>query len=395
MAVQRHSNFDISVATIADRNALTKLINGMQVHVVDAIADIMVGDGSATYRWEDSSQSWQLTYKSTNQSLSFKTDEILITLGSVQATNIPADNSIWEIGVVQGDIVIAHPRLEDLTIINGNILGLGAFDGNKLRFTYGYGSITAQLATVLATKLDVGAEVDLTAVSTDIIPTTNSTLNLGSATNRFSKIYVDDALLSINTLYLGDTPVLGTDADTIMISADLDQSINVKTTGTGNTSVQSEHEVNISTNGINADIKLTAAGTNSKLRLAGVGGIELSSPTTIQSDLHVAGDVNFSGNVTTSGTSFIVDSTIVKTTDNIIVLNDGEVGTGVTAGTAGIEIDRGAGAAFRLLFDEADDMFKVGAVGGTYETIASQEFVAASNVTADNLAITQFESSLA
>lgn len=224
-------------------------------------------------------------------------------------------------------------------------------------------------------KAEVDAITDLTKVNGHIIPLGNGSQDIGSTTNRFRSIYVNEAYLSTNTLYIGDTPVLGTDADTVVVKADPDQSILVKTTGTGSSGMQSQHEVQISTSGVNADIKLQATGTNSKVRLSGNGGIELSNDTTIQANLDVTGDVNFTGDVTVAGSSFIVDAETVKTKDNVIVLNDGEAGSGVTAGRAGIQIDRGAAAAFEIVFDEVTDKFLVGQVGGVYETLASREHV--------------------
>lgn len=50
----------------------------------------------------------------------------------------------------------------------------------------------------------------------------------------------------------------------------------------------------------------------------------------------------------------------VKTKDNWIVLNDGEVGEGVSRGTAGVKIDRGTGTPFMLLFDEKSDTLNAG-----------------------------------
>ena len=47
------------------------------------------------------------------------------------------------------------------------------------------------------------------------------------------------------------------------------------------------------------------------------------------------------GNLVVTGSSTTVSSTNTSITDNVIVLNSGESGAGVTSGTSGIEIDRG------------------------------------------------------
>ena len=53
------------------------------------------------------------------------------------------------------------------------------------------------------------------------------------------------------------------------------------------------------------------------------------------------GDVIFTGNITVGGSQTIVNSTNLDVQDNIITVNFGETGNGVTLGTAGLRIDRG------------------------------------------------------
>ena len=48
------------------------------------------------------------------------------------------------------------------------------------------------------------------------------------------------------------------------------------------------------------------------------------------------------GNLTVSGSTTSVETTNSTITDNIIVLNQGETGAGITAVTSGIEIERGS-----------------------------------------------------
>ena len=54
-------------------------------------------------------------------------------------------------------------------------------------------------------------------VSADILPTVTNVSNIGSATNRFNTIFVNEARLSTNTLYIGDTAILGTDQNVVQI----------------------------------------------------------------------------------------------------------------------------------------------------------------------------------
>jgi hypothetical protein len=204
-------------------------------------------------------------------------------------------------------------------------------------------------------------------------PVTNGVQDIGSPDKRFRALYVNEAYLSTNTLYLGDTAVMGTEMDTINIKADPDQSIQVKTTGAGRTILSSESGVNVSSNGVNADVKISAQGTGSK--------VDISSPNTVNitgdSGIRLSGDTEVdslvvNGNMTVKGTTFTVDSQVVTAKDNLIEVNSGEVGSGVTAGTAGIRVDRGDANDYLMVFDELDDKFKVG-MNGSIEAVLTEK----------------------
>jgi len=68
---------------------------------------------------------------------------------------------------------------------------------------------------------------------------------------------------------------------------------------------------------------------------------------------------------------FSADTLEFSTSDNIITLNDGEAGAGVTAGAAGIEIDRGSETNSNLLYDEALDKWTLDQGNGTTLEIAT------------------------
>ena len=66
------------------------------------------------------------------------------------------------------------------------------------------------------------------------------------------------------------------------------------------------------------------------------------------------------------GDAFIIDTEEVKVTDNILTLNSGEQGEGVTKGISGLEIDRGKLPNYFIIFDESDDRFKCGTEGNQF-----------------------------
>lgn len=77
----------------------------------------------------------------------------------------------------------------------------------------------------------------------------------------------------------------------------------------------------------------------------------------------ILNNLTIKGNVTQEGSSFITKAETVEVSDNILLLNRGEVGSGVTKGISGIQVDRGALADYQFIFDESDDRFKVGVEG--------------------------------
>ena len=68
----------------------------------------------------------------------------------------------------------------------------------------------------------------------------------------------------------------------------------------------------------------------------------------------------------------VVHNQEVTTADNIIIINYGEPGSGVTSGSAGIQVDRGSLADYVFLFDETSDTFEIGEVGDL-QAVATRE----------------------
>jgi hypothetical protein len=82
-------------------------------------------------------------------------------------------------------------------------------------------------------------------------------------------------------------------------------------------------------------------------------------------------DVIITGNLTVQGSQTAIQTTNTTLKDNIIVLNDGEVGAGVTLGTAGIAVARGSLANVALRWNEATDRWQVTNDGTTYLNIVA------------------------
>jgi len=83
-------------------------------------------------------------------------------------------------------------------------------------------------------------------------------------------------------------------------------------------------------------------------------------------------DLTVQGNLYINGTQSIVNTQTVEVKDNILLINNGEVGAGVTAGTAGIEVDRGTLTNYQFIFDETSGTFKIGEISSLQE-VATRE----------------------
>ncbi|MDB4312214.1 hypothetical protein N9937_02165 [bacterium] len=76
-----------------------------------------------------------------------------------------------------------------------------------------------------------------------------------------------------------------------------------------------------------------------------------------------AGDLNVTGDLNVGGVINATSDNDLNIVDSFIVLNDGEVGAGVTTGSSGVEIDRGSATNYQIAFVESDDKLKAGLVG--------------------------------
>jgi len=94
-------------------------------------------------------------------------------------------------------------------------------------------------------------------------------------------------------------------------------------------------------------------------RIQGDLTIDPSGSVSINSDTTVT------GNLTVAGTTTTITTTNTAITDRVIVLNDGESGSGITGRYSGLEFDRGSANNALIVFDENDDKFKISTDGGS------------------------------
>ena len=209
----------------------------------------------------------------------------------------------------------------------------------------------------------------------DIMPAVSGVSNIGSATKKFNAIYTKEMHIDANTLYVDGVPVLQSSANTIQFHADTNQGLRIATTGTGALTLDSQSSTTIQTNGTNADVVVQAVGTGSQVRFTAPTQIVMTAPTvSVSGDQSISGALTVTGNLTVNGTTTTVNTTNLAIKDNVITVNKGENGSGVSVRYAGIDVDRGDLARQRLIWDETAGKWKFGETNNEL-AIATEAFV--------------------
>jgi hypothetical protein len=146
MAILITNDGDKTVNTIADRNAIIKRFDGMQVTVLDSIADILTGGGEAGYQWNETHSRWMLIWKSTPDTLTFVVETKLITDGKVTADYVPYNSLVWDAYITDNsNNVIAN--ITPTASLKDILIGSNTYDGLSLTYTYGYNLIYTAVST--------------------------------------------------------------------------------------------------------------------------------------------------------------------------------------------------------------------------------------------------------
>jgi hypothetical protein len=211
-------------------------------------------------------------------------------------------------------------------------------------------------------------------ITGNIVPTSNNVYSLGSASS-----YWKDAFIGPGSLYINGVKVLEESSNAIVISADLNQTVKVtssgsgdvqlQTTGTGVIAVkgplqiQAANYITSSTGGpigfsnpINVDtLSSLSANTNLTISANGTGNIQLND------------DVTISGNLTINGVGGNLSVTSLTVEDNIIDISAETTGTPIN--NAGIRVIRGDDPAVQLRWNETTDTWQTTNDGSAYLNI--------------------------
>jgi hypothetical protein len=281
--------------------------------------------------------------------------------------------------------------------------------------TSGNVPITAY-ANLKVNNLSVEGTVGNINIAGNIIPSADVTYDLGSPSYQWKDIYVGPG-----SLYVNGQKVLEDVSGTITMSADADENIRIKTTGTGVLQLGSS----TTTLQVDSTLQLTSgkritdsAGTHVEFgddiemnsnRVIGLGAPSADTDATTKSyvdnlianistssieqgnssvavvdagtgtvtvtvDGSTALTVNSSGvvvagNFTVSGTTTTVNSNTIALADNIITLNSDATGTPTQ--NAGIEVERGDEANVQLRWNEGSSIWTFTNDGATYYPIVT------------------------
>ena len=205
------------------------------------------------------------------------------------------------------------------------------------------------------------APANVASLTGDILPAVTGVSNIGSPTKKFNAIYTEEMHIDANTLYVDGVPVLGSSANTINFTADVNQGMRIATTGSGTLVLDSVASTTIGSSGANADVVVQSTGTGGLTRLSSATQITMTAPTVATvGDQTVSGNLTVSGNFTVAGTPTTVNSTVLVVKDNIITVNKGESGSGVSLDVAGLDVDRGDLARQRLIWKESAGKWMAG-----------------------------------
>jgi len=218
-----------------------------------------------------------------------------------------------------------------------------------------------------------------------IVPATDNTFDLGSPTKMWKDIYVGPG-----SLYVNGQKVIQDESGAIVVSADINENLGLRTSGSGNIELDptGTGSVNIKgplvveaganfssadgngiafSNGVKTD-SITSKTTNTDLSLSGNG----TGKVYLNDNAEVNGNLVVGGNLTVSGTTTTVNSETISLADNIIDLNSNFT-TGAPTENAGLRIMRGDSSAVQIRWNESTDKWEFTTDGTNYSTVAGIE----------------------
>ncbi len=170
-----------------------------------------------------------------------------------------------------------------------------------------------------------------------------STRSIGSPASLFHSLYSDN--IYTNALYINNKKVLEDNGGITTISTNVNENLQIQSTGTGNIILDSENEIQFNA----------------------VTDIKFIDDTTFSND------VTIDGNLTVNGTTTTVNTASLDIEDNILTINKNQTGVPPSTLVSGIEVERGDELDYRFMFFEDGNFFKIGVNGGEQAVATRQD----------------------
>ena len=330
---------------------------------IDSVTEAKIADGAVT---------------------SAKIANATIVNGDISASAEIATSKISGLDTALGLLApIASPTFTGtVSGITKTMVGLGSADNTA--------DTAKPVSTATQTALDLKSPLASptftgTVTTGHVLPATDVTFDLGSPAKMWRDIYVGPG-----SLYVNGQKVLQTDAGDVVVTADVNENLVMRTsgdgnieldpTGSGSVTIKAPLVIQTGNNISNSDgnavnfggaiktdtISSKTSNTDLSLSADGTGKVYLND------NAEVSGNLVVGGNLTVSGTTTTVNSETISLADNIIDLNSNFT-TGTPTENAGIKIKRGDSSDVQIRWNESTDKWDFTNDGSVYSSIAGIE----------------------
>ena len=211
-------------------------------------------------------------------------------------------------------------------------------------------------------------------ITGNIVPTSNNVYSLGSASS-----YWKDAYIGPGSLYINGVKVLEESSNAIVISADLNQTVKVTSSGSGDIQLQTTGSGVIAVKGplqIQAGNLITSSnggpiGFSNPINVDTLSSLSANTNLTISANgtgnVQINDDLTITGNLTINGGGGNLSVSSLSVEDNIIDISAETTGTPVN--NAGIRVIRGDDPAVQIRWNETSDTWQTTNDGTNYLNI--------------------------
>ena len=247
-----------------------------------------------------------------------------------------------------------------------------------------------------------GASGSVASITGHLVPSANVTYDLGTSSLMWRDVYVGPG-----SLYINGKKVLEDDSGSITLSTSVDQSLHIKTHGTGQTTMQSAAGLNFTTSSTGDITFTTASGQvnfDGDVIVNAAKSISSSNanPITFADPISVTGtssmtNLTVTGDLTVQGSTTTIDSSTIAVTNSFTfegaTADDFETTLTVADPTADRTVTIPNATGTIVLQDTTDTLSNKTLASPTFSGTASGSLAIANTTTDDSLLITTTEDS--